>query len=70
MTELLCGRCLKPRDLGTSQYLVVPGLHACAACALEWKLRQEMAALGWMQGAARPETTPREKPGEQVGGTD
>lgn len=70
--EQVCGKCLQPKNLAESKYVVVPGLHVCLPCAIEWELRQQMAALGWMKGAARPatEAAKGDEVGEAIGGTD
>lgn len=74
MNQPLCGICLKPRTYAGSRYIVIVNMHVCEGCAVEWELRLQMAAVGWMKGAERPATEPTRENGENmdeaIGGTD
>ena len=73
MNQPICGICLKPRTYAGSRYIIIVNMHVCEGCAVEWELRQQMAAVGWMKGAERPATEPpdvMEDLNEPIGGTD
>lgn len=66
---MICMICKHEYNGVENHYVSEAGVHCCVSCYMEWELRKQMAVLGWMKGAGRPDTGPASV-NEAVGGTD